>query len=142
MYLKGITQADIAGKYKVTQQTISNDLKALRKQWRDSAIRDFDEAQAEELRKIDELEKVYWEAWAKSVKDYQKTVKKEASGTSVKGKFENEEKKVERIKLLGNPRYLDGVLSCIQKRCEILGLDAPVKTETTLNFKDIDWFES
>jgi hypothetical protein len=28
---------------------------------------------------------------------------------------------------VGDPRYLDGVLKCIDRRCAILGIDAPKK---------------
>ena len=29
----------------------------------------------------------------------------------------------------GNPRFLEGLLTCIDKRCRILGLDAPHKIQ-------------
>jgi hypothetical protein len=43
-YLQGETQATIAKAIKISQPSISIDLKELRSCWRDSALRDFDEA--------------------------------------------------------------------------------------------------
>jgi hypothetical protein len=31
----------------------------------------------------------------------------------------------------GNPAFLAGVMSCIERRCKLLGLDAPAKAELT-----------
>ena len=34
---------------------------------------------------------------------------------------------VRKEEQIGDPRFLDGIMKCISKRCEILGLDAPKK---------------
>jgi hypothetical protein len=43
------------------------------------------------------------------------------------------QKKTEReVESYGEPRFLQGVMTCINKRCDILGLNAPMKiAETT-----------
>jgi hypothetical protein len=38
---------------------------------------------------------------------------------------------MEREQRDGNPAFLAGVMSCIERRCKLLGLDAPVKSELT-----------
>ena len=68
-YCSGKTVYAIAELAGVHHATVTRDLAAIRQQWRDSAVRDFDAARAVELAKIDRLERQYWEAWEKSCKD-------------------------------------------------------------------------
>jgi len=119
LYLQGETQQAIAQELGVSQPTVSIDLKELRSRWRQSAIRDFDEAIAQELAKIDLVEREYWEQWERS-KQVRLTRRNEKSGEAVK------EITIEEAGL-GNPRYLDGVMSCIDRRCRLLGLDSELK---------------
>lgn len=128
LYLQGWYQADIAKQVGVTQQQVSSDLKALRKEWLASSIRDFDKARDQELFKIDNLEREYWAAWEKSKTDYSKKSIK-AKGT--KKELNQVEKTDTEVIMIGNKQFLDGVMTCINKRCEILGLDAPKKQELT-----------
>ncbi len=126
MYLRGDYQSAIAQALGIDQATVSRDLKALRAAWLQSAVRDFDAARAEELAKIDQVEAEYWGAWERSKKDKEIAVQ-ETDGT------QDERTKRPRIKKAmlrkegqsGNPAYLAGILTCIDKRCQILGLDAP-----------------
>ena len=60
LYLKGWIQADIAAEIGMAQQTVSNDIKALQKDWLASALIDFNEAKSQELAKVDRLEREYW----------------------------------------------------------------------------------
>lgn len=115
-YLHGETQNTIAAALDVDQATISRDLAAVRKAWLDSAIRDFDAARAIELAKIDEVEREYWLAWERSQKDKEIAYQEQSDKKKVGLRRESQ---------VGNPAFLDGVLRCIEKRCAILGLDAP-----------------
>ena len=65
-YVKGSTQSQIARELRVSQSTVSVDLKAIRREWRDSRIRDFDEAVAIELKKLVHLEREAWSGWERS----------------------------------------------------------------------------
>lgn len=126
LYLQGWYQVDIAAEVGVTQQQVSADLKVLRSQWLESSLRDFDEARDQELFKIDNLEREYWSAWEKSKQDYKKKM------TKVKGGIKDPnyvEKTESEVIIFGDKRFLDGVQWCITKRCEILGLNAPIKKE-------------
>jgi hypothetical protein len=98
-YLFGWTQTRIGNELIVSQQQISYDLKIVRQRWLESSIRDFNEAKAQELAKLDLVEARYWAAW-------------------------------ERTQEI-DPRFLQGVERCIAKRCEILGLNAPLKQAWT-----------
>lgn len=119
-YLRGETQAGIAADLGIDQATVSRDLVAVRAAWLASSVRDFDTAVAQELAKIDEIESEYWQAWERS------KMPKEATLTEkVEGKDSRSRARVQREHRDGNPAYLDGVLKCIERRCKLLGLDAP-----------------
>lgn len=110
LYLTGHNQYDIRDilneredvAYTICQQQISHDLAVIRKRWADSGVRDFDAARAQELARIDRLEIEYWDAW-RDVVPTDRTA----------------------------PSYLAGVMSCIDRRCKLLGLDAPTKIAPT-----------
>jgi hypothetical protein len=119
LYLQSWSQAAIAERLQVDQSTISGDLKAIRREWRESAIRDFNQAQAEELQKIDRVEREAWAAWELSKKPSQSAV--------VDGDADSQQARKTIKNRHGDPRLLEVVLKCIVSRREILGLDAPTK---------------
>jgi hypothetical protein len=122
MYLQGNFMADIAKKWNVSVSQVSYDLKAIYRLWKQSALKDFDQLKERELIKIDNLEKTYWEAWQKTTEDWEKEKKRYTEA-------QLRELNKEQIKAFGDPRYLQGVQWCINKRCEILGLDAPERVD-------------
>lgn len=134
LYLQGITQADIAAELGVSQPTVSRDLKVIQEQWKVDRVNDLDERKNIELAKIDYLELEYWEAWKRSQLDAevqtieQQGVVKDADGKVVGNRIKKTDRKEGQS---GNPAFLRGVEWCINKRCEILGLDAPKKTDLT-----------
>ncbi len=117
-YLRGVPQFIIARDEAVHKSTITRDLDVIREQWKTSASMAFGERVAQELAKLDELERTYWEAWDRSRKDTEKL-----SAKTVK---DGETERTEAVKHVepqpGDPRFLDGVDSCIDKRCKILGI--------------------
>jgi hypothetical protein len=137
LYLHGASQNAIADKVGVDQGTISRDLKVLRAEWLKSALVDINEAKARELAKIDALEATYWQAWARSLHNavtvtQEKLTGKEReaaamvlasrAGAPVEAIMREVEKREGQS---GNPAFLAGVMNCINRRCDILGLDAP-----------------
>lgn len=132
LYLKGWTQWEIARKVKVDQGTVSRDLKAMHEHWKAAGVRDLDAIKQKELDKIDHLERTYWAAWDRSCKTASKTRKKrneiteqvspDEKVTRTAGPVEITEQKEGRD---GNPAFLAGVQWCINRRCELLGLDKP-----------------
>lgn len=127
MYLSGRTQADIAHALNVTQQTISNDLKTLQERWLASSVRDFNELRAEQLAKIDRLEAEYWSAWERSKRPRTRKGKKQKSSSGPTGNSDESSVVVEERD--GNPAWLAGVDRCVERRCKLLGLDAPTKSD-------------
>lgn len=128
LYLKGWRQIDIAEELGLSRQQIGYDIKTIQKRWRESTAINMDEAKQRELSRIDELEREYWLAWEKSKNErVMARQEKSAKDTIARASMVKEQRD-------GNPAFLAGVMSCIDRRCKLLGLDAPIKTQ---NF-DID----
>lgn len=127
LYCTGWRQVDIAAKLGVAQQQISYDLKAIFAQWRKARDGEITAWMNAELAKIDALELEYWEAWRRSCADKKRTAKTARMGTT-----QDTAATVTEETMVGNPAYLAGVQWCIERRCRILGIDAPIKSETDL----------
>lgn len=123
LYLRGVFQADIAAKLKVSRQQIGYDIKELQRRWQQSALVDIDAAKGKELAKIDETERQAWRGWRRSVVESEKHMKMARDADGVRFIESREEKE----KQVGDPRYLQIVLACVDRRVKILGLDAPKK---------------
>ena len=132
LYLKGWIQADIAEEIGMSQQTVSNDIKALQQDWLNSALVDFNEAKSQELAKIDRLEREYWQAWERSCEDAE-TVTEKARASRGAEKPDSVEKTKQAKGQAGDPRFLNGIQWCIERRCKILGIDAPKRIEAMLS---------
>ena len=132
-YLKGEYQSAIAEKLGVTQQQISLDIKTIQARWRKSTTFNLDEHKAKELAKLDELEREYWRAWLSSTEERTRERNKTTGTKTPQGAIQSARGEVskETEQRDGNPAFLTGVLSCIDRRVKILGLDAPVKGENT-----------
>jgi hypothetical protein len=131
MYLRGDTQAAIAAALGLSRPQVQYDLAQLQRAWRKSGIRSFDDQKAEQLAKIDELERTYWDAWEASRKDREiATQRQRANG--------DKEIMLRKEGQAGDPRFLDGVMSCIERRCKLLGLDAPTRQTITLTREQVD----
>jgi len=127
LYLHRKPIEEIARLMGLTYETVRRDLVKVRESWLQMAREDFGQRQADELARIDHLETVSWEAWDRSigeVKSSQKEVTEETKGTKTKARITKKD-------VGGDPRFLDKVAWCINKRCEILGLNAPIRTEET-----------
>lgn len=134
MYLQGKTQAEIASVIGLAQQQVSYDLAIIQRRWKTDTAINLDEAKQKELSRIDTLERTYWDAWEHSAGEHTKTRTEQALG--ILG--DDDEKKLPLSKvttevetLLGVPAFLSGVMSCIERRCKLLGLDAPTKIAPT-----------
>jgi hypothetical protein len=104
-YLKGKTQTETAKLVTeiigvdVSQRTVSSDLKAVREEWKQRSSALISEHLAEELAKIDGLERRYNQLYEKSTGK---------NGTRY-----------------GDIKYLLRVEWCIDRRCLLLGVDSP-----------------
>lgn len=109
-YMRGEAQWSIARALEINPDTVRQDLRAIRKEWLLSALTDYGNRQAQELAKVDEVERQSWDAWTCSREVHY-----------VKGPDGDWVAKQPP----GDPRFLEMVLNCIKRRCEILGVDAP-----------------
>jgi hypothetical protein len=124
LYCQGVPQSEIAAQVGVDQTQISQDLKVIRARWQERFCIEINEHKSAELANIDHLERTYWTAWEKSCGN--KTTKQaRMNGETVGSKTLREENRD------GNPAFLQGVMTCIEKRCRLMGLDAPEKKEHT-----------
>lgn len=147
-YLQGKSQYWIADElakirpYEVSRVTITNDLKEIRKRWRDETNLPIDEHVIKELARIDYLEQTYWREYeqsreprkitAKSAKS--KPGKPDAKGNATSQVEQTGSERTEERE--GNPAFLQGVERCIKLRCDLLGLNAPQKRDDTLRIID------
>jgi len=129
LYLKGYSYREIEKKFKadnsrkhtLSHTIIGKDMKRMLEAWRTERDDNIDEWVNAQLIKLDKLEQNYWTAWEKSLKAFTRT--KTKTGHNSFGTIE--ETSMEDMLMLGEPRYLQGVERCIQKRCDLLGLDKP-----------------
>jgi hypothetical protein len=117
-YLRGEYQSTIAAALGLDQATVSRDLALLQREWEARAAATIDAAKAAELAKIDALERTYWAAWEASTQPQKRTKTADRAGTK--------SAEVGSVTRDGNPAFLAGVLGCVDRRCKLLGLDAPV----------------
>lgn len=132
LYLQGKIQAEIAFELKISQATVSRELKFLQAEWQKERVYNINEAKFKELEKLDILEREYWKAWERSQHDAVST------SAGISGGKKTQLTKTEAQ--VGDPRFLDGVQNCIKQRCAILGVEAPKKIEGQLSNIDISKF--
>lgn len=150
-YLEGLNHHQIAERlsnlrgYTIKRAQISATIHEIYKRWKLSYLSDFNRLKVRELAKIDKLEAEYLEAWEASKADKVALERTQIDDThgETKGREDGKggggKQAYSRVKTITkkeqrdpNAVYLEGVRWCIQKRCEIFGLNAP----TTVN---VNW---
>jgi hypothetical protein len=121
LYLRRWTQAEIGAKLGLSRQQVGYDLEAVRKDWLESSLMDFNAKRAEELARIDRLEREAWECFERSKQGHETTTTEQITG----GDGERTRAAIRKEDEHGDPRYLAGVQWCVEQRCKILGLHAP-----------------
>ncbi len=138
--LENKTQIEIAEElsteeWPLSQQMVSEYLSQLKAEWNKQALESLDSKKSHELAKLHHLEKVYWEAWYRSIsKMEESTAKKERADT----KGEKEQTEIKRFSTSGDPRYLGGILSCIAERNKINGIVSTSNKFINFNFDASD----
>jgi len=115
---------------KTSLRTVHNDIKTLMAEWKEARLMEIDDAKRVELERINEVEKTAWGGWEKSLK-LKTSVKKKGGGSNSAGAYTSEEESTKVEESAGNPAFLRIVMDCVNKRCEILGLNSPLKIEGT-----------
>ena len=141
-YLKGVpvqeinkrvnarAQAENLG-YTISRPVTYDDITARLAEYRKESEAVLNDQVQIELAKVNKLEQEYWEAWERS-----KTAKRrteieggEMVGSNITG---GTVKKRTTEQIFGDPRYLEGVQWCIERRCRMLGLDQPLEINANM----------
>lgn len=154
--------------HSVSIGTISNYIRSFLQDYKDERIQELEEQRQAELMKLDKLEQTYWESWERSIglittrtmggwesgidnsqlppgikgltldQDRNTIVK----GNTARANANKRNKKYvtySESMSLGDVRFLMGIERVIDKRCKLLGLDAPIviedKTKTRITRK-------
>jgi hypothetical protein len=127
--LKGHSQLEIADRLasltgrRVSQQTISRDLAAVRAEWIRQAVTNADELIGAELARLNLLERSAWAAFAGE--DFGPDM------LQPEGSSRETSTAAQRRKWVGDPRCLTIILRCIERRCALLGLDGARRVDVT-----------
>lgn len=107
---------------------IAHDVKAILKEWQEERKDIIDLVVDRELKKLDVIEAEMWAAWEKS-KGGKRTTKINGGNVTsgAVGGGEIKERSIEDT--FGDTRFMDKILSCMDKRKELLGYAAPKKVE-------------
>ena len=124
--LRGESQAAVARDLGVSRSQVGYDLDVVRRRWVQESLTAFDARVAIELAKLDELERTYWEAWERSRGAFSKTTTRSRQNVRLSTQGEAT---VERNERDGDPRFLEGVLKCIDRRIRLVGADAPIRID-------------
>ena len=140
LYLRGYTLRTISADVGVSLSQTHKDVQFVIAEWRKERLDDIDAYQTTELSRIAKLEQTYWEAWDRSVGESRRTVTESVTSSALVGGVEDPVQvgpKRNRAQITkedenGDPRFLAGVQWCIDRRCKILGLDAPQDVNLTI----------
>lgn len=127
MILQGKTQQEIANFLELDRSMISREVKAIKQEWKQSSLRDFDEERGQKLAELELVKVELWAAWHES-KTAQETTSIEKTGLADSEKNSSSLASA-RIKHLlrkqtkpGDVSYMSGIVNCIKEQSKLLGL--------------------
>lgn len=123
LYLAGRVQTEIAAELGLDQSQISRELRTIQEEWRQRYAAEIEALKARELARIDELERVAWDAWERS--KVAKVEREQTDRPADDGRLIPAEATVVTTTSVGDTRYLDKVQWCIEQRCKILQIVQP-----------------
>lgn len=133
--LEGMGQDEIAAwleqnrPYQLSQQTVSNDLKAVRDGWMRMSLDSYEKLRQIELSRLDQEESIALQSWTQS----KQPRRRREYGSNASGPFEKfvlEEDEHGKIAPRdGNPAFLARLESIRERRCKLLGFDAWQRSE-------------
>ena len=129
--LHGEPQWMIAQKEGVAAAQITQDLKAIRKEWAERRVEFCDIGTQQSLAELDRLQLEYWNAWARACEVAEKTTQKLVRDS------EGDRTEAGTVKEWqgGNPAFLAGYYMCIDRKLKLFGKDAPIKTDLQVTLK-------
>lgn len=117
-YLKGVPIAEIAEKVGRHRDTVSRHLKRAREHWSKQLASSYETHVADQLARLDRIERAAWEGWERSLKDFlESSDEKMEAGQRVITK-----EKTSRRQRDGNATYLAVVERTVRQRSELLNL--------------------
>jgi hypothetical protein len=148
LFLRAVPTGEIARRLGTHRNQIARDLSEARRTFVEEQRAARVERIAQELAKIDNLERTYWEAWERSLTEQTRTITGRedvpmdipaGARLSDEGRDGTAPRSTRVVMLTktkaqrrvdqgpGNPAYLAGIQWCIDRRIKLLGLDEPVK---------------
>ena len=142
LYLHGVSTTEMAVRVGLTRRTVQAELVAIRDDWKGRTQTDFESAIAQQLDRVDLVEKYAFEGWERSLT--RKTVETKQAVRTVNGQVDRATLRAETGD--GDPAFLARMSWCIEQRCRILGLEKPREVTIQGTFVDIamglDWTSS
>lgn len=132
-HLRGMPVREIAAIEGVTPRVIYKDLELAMKRWAKMTRSNIKTILIKELAKLDQMERVAWEQHDESCKNAREKTVTELDGA--RGKATSTSKTTRKQN--GDPRWLNAILSCMQRRMELLtgefeGKKEPGQMETQI----------
>ena len=122
--LKGWTRVAIAQHLELHHSSVSRDLAVIRKQWKETSVRDFNSDTQQELQRLSIIERECWAGWERSQESRETSVDEQiATGKDEAGRVLGRLKKaIRKEQKVGDVAFLTGVLKVVDSRCKLLGL--------------------
>jgi hypothetical protein len=123
-YIRGtISLVALAKQLGVSERLVKLDLQHIRQQWRESAVRNFDEHIEIERLRLEKISQEALDAWDRSQEPGETvTVTKDASGKVTSTTIKEEER-------VGDGRFLEIAAKASEGRRKLLGLDTPIQKQ-------------
>ena len=142
LLIQGLNQREIAAvinqdqdrPYTITQQTVANDIKHIRRAWKKEYTGKHDEMLGGQLAIIARVKREALAEFERSKLNWsgKSTKVKGVGGSSATQVNEVEQTRREEGRL-GDPRYLDVILKATDREAKLLGLDAPAKHDHSIS---------
>lgn len=106
------------------ESTVAAMIRSVKAEWLEMAREDVVKLRAKEIAKIDHIEQEAWEAWERSKESKRRDQVNAEVNVGKDGKVKRTPRASRTVQedRVGDPRYLDIVFRCIEKRVRILGI--------------------
>lgn len=116
--------------YEISYSQVAYDIKAIMEEWREERLDLVDLYIDRELKKLDQIERECWVAWENSKKG-KKSIKLDGGdiGTDIRDITGGTIKEQSLEESVGDPRFFDKIMACMEKRKDLIGYGQPKKVE-------------
>lgn len=121
--LQRLTQPEIAERVGVSPATVKRELRHIEREWQEAAQSDIADYKAEDLARLERMERDLWAQWEASKQEQTKRVVEEKNG--------GRQVRLETTSTTGDPRLMAQLIQIAERRARILGYDAPAKVAPT-----------